>query len=106
MKEEQIKEDHEFKPNTDHPTNTNVKIIDISDLRKHNNQLWKSTALVSLITLIVGLLLVFNPFAAADYAVKVVGILIFVSAVLDIVTTVRIKKTARTGKRYFICAFW
>ena len=63
------------------------------DLKRHNNQLWKSTALVSLITLIVGLLLVFNPFAAADYAVKVVGILIFVSAVLDIVTTVRIKKT-------------
>lgn len=38
MKEEQIKEDHEFKPNTDHPTNTNVKIIDISDLRKHNKK--------------------------------------------------------------------
>ncbi len=38
LKEEQLKQEHISKPNTDHPTNTDVKIIDISDLRKSNKK--------------------------------------------------------------------
>ena len=48
IKEEQLKEKTASKPNTDHPTNTNVKIIDISDLRKHHKKNSDTASLVVL----------------------------------------------------------
>ena len=65
------------------------------ELRKNKNDLWKSTMILSIITIICGLLLIFNPFKGAEFITKIVGLLIFVYAILDLVSTVAIKRTVK-----------
>lgn len=68
------------------------------ELKKANNELWIGTVVIALITLLCGILLLFNPFAGAKFILKVVGALIFVYAVLDIISTFRIRKTIKPLK--------
>lgn len=68
------------------------------ELKKANNELWIGTVVIALITLLCGILLLFNPFAGAKFILKVVGALIFVYAILDIVSTFRIRKTIKPLK--------
>lgn len=65
------------------------------ELRKTHSDLWIGTVVLSLVTLLCGILLIFNPFAGAEFILKVVGALIFVYAVLDIISTFRIRKTLK-----------
>ena len=65
------------------------------ELRKTNSDLWIGTVVISLITMLCGILLIFNPFAGAKFILKVVGILIFVYALLDIISTFRIRKAIK-----------
>ncbi len=65
------------------------------ELKKDQNILWKSTMILSLITLLCGVLLIFNPFRGAEFITKVVGILLFIYGILDITSTLRIKKTVK-----------
>lgn len=65
------------------------------ELRKNNNSLWKSTMIVSIIMLLCGVLLVFNPFKGAEFFIKTVGIFIFIYALLDIISTLTIKNTVK-----------
>ena len=51
--------------------------------------------IISLITLLCGILLIFNPFSVATFATKVVGILLFIYGVMDITSTIRISKTLK-----------
>ena len=64
-------------------------------LRKTGNNIWKSTSIISIITLICGVMLVINPFKGAEFITKVVGILLFIYAILDIISTIRISKTIK-----------
>lgn len=68
------------------------------ELRKGNNDLWTGTVILSSITLLCGILLIFNPFAGAEFITKVVGILLFVYAVLDIISNIRIRNTIKEVK--------
>ena len=63
------------------------------ELKKANNQLWSSTMIFSLLALLCGILLIFNPFAGATFITKVVGVLLFIYALIDIISTIRIKNT-------------
>ena len=63
------------------------------ELKKQTNNLWKSTMILSLITMICGVLLIFNPFQGAIFITKVIGILILIYALLDIISTITIKNT-------------
>ena len=65
------------------------------ELRKSNSDLWIGTVVISLITMLCGILLIFNPFAGAEFILKVVGALIFIYAILDIISTFRIRKTIK-----------
>lgn len=69
------------------------------ELRKMNSDLWVGTVVISLITMLCGILLIFNPFAGAKFILRVVGALIFVYAVLDIISTFRIRKTIKPVKK-------
>lgn len=62
-------------------------------LNKYKNPLWKTTLIISIITLIFGLVLIFNPFAGAVFITKLVGALILLYGILDIISTMTIKKT-------------
>lgn len=66
------------------------------ELRKDKNNLWTSTMIFSTIMLLCGVLLVFNPFKGAELFTKVIGGLILFYAVLDIISTLRIRKTVKT----------
>ena len=63
------------------------------ELKKQNNKLWKSTMILSIITMVCGILLIFNPFQGAILITKVIGILILIYALLDIISTITIKNT-------------
>lgn len=69
------------------------------ELRKMNSDLWVGTVVISLITMLCGILLIFNPFAGAKFILRIVGALIFVYAVLDIISTFRIRKTIKPVKK-------
>lgn len=61
-------------------------------LKNDNNNLWKATMTIAIISTICGVVLLFNPFAGAVLIMKIVGIFILVYSVLDIVSTTIIKK--------------
>lgn len=63
------------------------------ELKKQNNNLWKSTMILSIVTMLCGVLLIFNPFQGAIFITKVIGILILIYALLDIISTITIKST-------------
>lgn len=65
------------------------------ELKKSNNKLWKSTIIISIITMLCGVLLVFNPFKGAEVFTKIIGSLIFIYAVLDIISTLSINRTIK-----------
>ena len=75
--------------------NSAAKLQYSLELKKDNNKLWNSTMIMALITLLCGLLLVFNPFSGAEFITKVVGVLLFIYAVTDIVSSLRIRKTVK-----------
>ena len=72
--------------------NSTAKIDYSFRLKKNQNNLWISTLVVSLVALVCGVLLIFNPFAGAEFITKIIGIILVVYAVLDIISTIRISK--------------
>ncbi len=72
--------------------NSTAKIDYSFRLKKNKNKLWISTLVVALVALVCGVLLIFNPFAGAEFITKIIGIILVVYAVLDIVSTIRISK--------------
>jgi UPF0716 family protein affecting phage T7 exclusion len=51
--------------------------------------------IISVITIVCGIMLIFNPFKGAVFITKVVGALILTYAVLDIISTLTIKNTVK-----------
>ena len=75
--------------------NSAAKLQYSLELKKDNNNLWNSTMILSLITLLCGILLVFNPFRGAEFITKVVGIILFIYSITDIISSLRIRKTVK-----------
>ena len=73
--------------------NSGAKIQYSIELKKDNNELWKSTLVLSLITFLCGILLIFNPFQGAVLITKIVGLLIIFYSLLDIISTLLIRNT-------------
>ena len=65
------------------------------ELKKDNNDLWKSTMIISIITMVCGVLLIFNPFQGVVMFTRIVGILILIYAVLDLSSTIAIKRSVK-----------
>ena len=72
--------------------NSTAKIDYSFKLKKNKNNLWVSTLVVALIALVCGVLLIFNPFAGAEFITKIIGAILLIYAILDIVSTIRISK--------------
>lgn len=64
-------------------------------LKANENELWKTTMVISVISTICGIVLLFNPFEAAVGITRIVGIFIVVYAVLDIISTIAIKNNVK-----------
>ena len=78
--------------------NSGTKLQYSIELKKNNNNLWKSTMILSLISTLCGVLLIFNPFKGAAFLTKLIGFLILLYAILDIVSTIAIKNTVKKIK--------
>ncbi len=78
--------------------NSGTKLQYSIELKKNNNNLWKSTMVLSLISTLCGVLLIFNPFKGAAFLTKLIGFLILLYAVLDIISTITIKSTVKKIK--------
>lgn len=74
--------------------NSVIKLHYSLELKEAKNELWKSTMIMSTIMTVCGVILIFNPFAGAVFITKIIGFLIIVYAMLDIVSTIIIKKNA------------
>jgi len=75
--------------------NSAAKLEYSLELRKENNQLWGSTMILSIIALLFGIVLIFNPFEGAEFITKIVGIILLAYALIDIISTLRIRKTIK-----------
>ena len=64
-------------------------------LKTDENDLWKSTLLLSVLTTILGIILLFNPFAGAVVITKLVGGIILAYAILDIISSITIRRNVR-----------
>lgn len=60
-----------------------------------NNDVWPSTLIMSILTMICGIVLIFNPFKGAVFITKLVGILILIYAILDIISSIVIQRTMK-----------
>ena len=78
--------------------NSGTKLQFSMELKKNNNDLWKSTMVLSLVSTLCGVLLIFNPFKGAAFLTKLIGLLILLYAVLDIISTIAIKNTVKKIK--------
>ncbi len=65
------------------------------ELKANNNKLWKVTMIVSIISTLCGVILIFNPFKGAIVFTKVVGIFIVAYAILDSISTITIKRNVK-----------
>lgn len=65
------------------------------ELKANNNRLWKITMLISILSTLFGVILLFNPFKGAVMFTKIVGIFILGYAILDIISTITIKRNVK-----------
>ena len=72
--------------------NSATKLQYAFELKKENNQQWKTTMIISIISVICGVILLFNPFKGAVIITQTIGIFMIVYSILDIVSTTIIKK--------------
>lgn len=72
--------------------NSATKLQYAFELRKKSNKIWKSTMIISGISMFCGVILLFNPFEGAVILTKIIGGLILLYAILDIVSTLSIRK--------------
>jgi uncharacterized membrane protein HdeD (DUF308 family) len=79
--------------------NSSAKLEYSIELKKDNNKLWVSTMILSVVALLCGILLIFNPFEGATFITKIVGVIIFIYALIDIVSTLRLRKTIKTVQK-------
>ncbi|MBQ3435754.1 MAG: DUF308 domain-containing protein [Bacilli bacterium] len=75
--------------------NSSLKLEYSMELKRRNNDIWKSTMVMACLSLLCGVLLIFNPFQGAKILAKIVGGFLVVYAILDIVGTLRIKKVIK-----------
>ena len=65
------------------------------ELYKKKNKLWISTLILSLIMILCGIVLMFNPFKGAILLTRIIGIFILIYSVLDLISTLVISKTLK-----------
>lgn len=74
-------------------------IGDALTLRKNGSSRWSAAALLGLVTLLLGAVLVFNPFEAFTTVVRIIGAFLIYDGVSDIWITTQVSKAIRQAER-------
>jgi uncharacterized membrane protein HdeD (DUF308 family) len=69
-----------------------AKLQDVIDMKRMNYGNWIVMLLLAFVNLVLGLLLIFNPFEAASLLFRIIGIGLIFSGVTDCITTVYFAK--------------
>ena len=64
-------------------------------MKDKGSDAWKTTVIVSIISLLCGVVILFNPFKAAEAMLKIIGVFILIYGILDVISTLSIKKTLK-----------
>lgn len=76
--------------------NSSTKIQYAFELKRDNNSLWVMTMIVAVVSAICGVVLIFNPFKGAKMITQIVGIFIILYSILDVVSTLTIRRNVIT----------
>lgn len=82
--------------------NSATKLQYAFELKKENNQQWKITMIISIISVICGIVLLFNPFKGAIVITQTIGIFMITYSILDIISTTIIKRNVNCIKNAII----
>lgn len=74
---------------------SSVKINYALNMKNKNNEVWKTTLILALLTTLCGVILIFRPFEGADLIAKIIGAIILSYAILDIISTITIKRNIK-----------
>ena len=75
---------------------SSIKITYSMELKSVNSPIWKSALITSIISALVGVLMIFNPFRTSVVVFKIIGAAILVYAIMDIVSTIQLKRSTST----------
>lgn len=70
---------------------SSFKIAYSMELKNHNMDSWKGALIISVISALVGVVMVFNPFKTSVLVFKIIGAAIIIYSVLDIVSSFQFK---------------
>lgn len=74
-------------------------IGDALTLKKNGSSRWSAAALLGLVTLLLGAVLVFNPFEAFTTVVRIIGVFLIYDGVSDIWITTQVSKAIRQAEK-------
>ena len=77
--------------------NSAIKLQYSLELKKVSSNMWKTTLIVSLISTICGVVILFNPFQGAVVITKIIGIFLIIYALMDVACAYKIKKDIKNG---------
>ena len=72
--------------------NSSIKLAYSIELRNNGDEIWKSTLILSSISALCGILILFNPFRTSVLVFKVIGIFIIIYSLMDVLSMYKIKK--------------
>lgn len=78
---------------------SSTKLQYAMELKRDGNELWLMTMIVAVISTICGVVLIFNPFQGAKVFTQAIGIFIIVYSLLDLISTVTIRKNVLSIKK-------
>ena len=79
-----------------------VDLITSIDVKRYGFGDWIVSFLMSLVTTVLGLLIVVNPFSSSLAVIRLLGISLLVYAVLDLIAFIQVKKVAKAVKEAVI----
>ena len=79
-----------------------VDLITSIDVKRYGFGDWIVSFLMSIVTAVLGLLIVVNPFSSSLAVIRLLGISLLVYAVLDLIAFIQVKKVAKAVKEAVI----
>ena len=76
------------------------KLQYVLQLSKYTNEKNRGMLLAAIVTFILGIVLIFNPFRAAKWMIRLVGICIAFTGASDLITGIYFSQDERLYKRY------
>ncbi len=79
--------------------NSAIKITYALEAKEDGNDVWKSSLIMALISLLCGIIILFNPFETSVVVFKIIGAFTIIYSVLDIIYMFEIKKEVKDIKK-------